>query len=65
MLHLFNIGDDLVDGKLFRRLPNELVLLGEVFWSEDFVALPLFKKKTAARYSTSRNCGSRHFKPLF
>jgi len=30
VLHLFNIGDDLVDGKLFRRLRDELVLLGDL-----------------------------------
>ena len=65
VLHLFNIGDDLIDGKLFRRLPDELVLLGEVFWSEDFIALPLFKKETTAGDPSSRNCSRHHFKTPF
>ncbi len=37
VLHLLDIGDNLVDGKLLRGLPDELVLLGEIFRSKDLV----------------------------
>ena len=37
VLDLLGVGQDLVDGELFRRLRDELVLLGEIFGREDFV----------------------------
>ncbi len=37
MLHLLDVGHDLIDRELFRGLTDKLVLLGEVFRREDFV----------------------------
>ena len=48
VLHLLDVGDDLVDGELFRRLADHLVLLGEIFRSEDLVGPALFEQKAAA-----------------
>ena len=48
VLDLLDVGKDLVDGKLLRRLADELVLLGEVFGSEDFVGAAFFEQKAAA-----------------
>ena len=48
MLDLLDVGQNLVDGKLFGRLPDQLVLLGKVFRSEDFVGLAFFQQKAAA-----------------
>ncbi len=48
VLHLLGVGKDFVDRELFRRLPDELMLLGEIFGSEDFVRLALFEQKAAA-----------------
>ncbi len=65
VLDLFDVGKNLVDGKLLRRLANQLMLLGEIFRSEHFVGAALFKQKTAAGDFGTRNCGCRHEKPLF
>jgi len=48
VLDLVNIRDDLVNGEFFCCLPNELMLLGKIFRSEDFVRLAFFKQKAAA-----------------
>lgn len=57
VLHLLDVGDDLIDGELLRCLANEQVLFGEVFGREDFVGLALFEKKAAAGDLGLRNCG--------
>ena len=58
VLHLLGVGQDLVDRKLLRRLPDQLVLLGEILRSEDFVSLALFEQKAAAGNFGAGNCGN-------
>ncbi len=40
---LLGQGQNLVDCKLFGRLPNHLLLFGKILWSEDIGSLPLFQ----------------------
>ncbi len=62
VLHLLDVGDDLVDRKLLGCLADEQVLLGEVFRREYIDRLTLFQKKAAAGNSGLRNCcRCRHF----
>ena len=45
---LLGLGQNFVDGKLLGRLPDHLVLLGEIFRGKDIGSLPLFQQKAAA-----------------
>ena len=56
MLDLLGVGQDFVDREFFRGLPDELMLLGEIFGSEDFVRLALFEQKAAAGNFGAGNC---------
>ncbi len=56
VLDLLDVGDDLVEGELFRRLPDKPVLLGEILRGEDFVGAAIFEQKTAAGDRCFRNC---------
>ena len=56
VLDLLDVGQDLIDRELFRCLPDQLMLLGEVFGREDFVGLALFEQKAAAGDFGLRNC---------
>jgi hypothetical protein len=58
VFHLLNVRQDFVDREFFRRLPNQLLLLGKVFGSEDFVRAALFKQKAAAGDSGLGYCSS-------
>ncbi len=60
VLDLLDVGKDLVDREFFRGLADELVLLGEIFGSEDFVRLALFEQKAAAGNLGAGNCGGGH-----
>ena len=61
VLHLLGVGQDFVDRELFRGLPNELMLLGKILRSEDFVNLALFEQKAAAGDFGAGNCScGRH-----
>ena len=64
VLDLLDVGNDLVDRELLRRLPDELVLLGEVFRSEDFVGPSGLEQEAAARNLGLRNCRGCHVFPL-
>src|SRR5208282_2552444 len=44
---LFRLRQNFIDRKLFGRLPDHLLLLGEIFWGEYIGSLPLFKQKAA------------------
>jgi hypothetical protein len=59
VLDFLDIRQNLVDGKLFRRLPDELMLLAEIFRRENLVGLPGFQQKAAARNPGLGNCGGR------
>jgi hypothetical protein len=59
VLHLLGVGQDLFDRKLFRRLPDQLMLLGKILRSEDLISLALFEQKAAARNLSAENCGNR------
>ena len=48
VLHLLDVGHDFVDREFFRGLRDELVLLGEIFRSEDFVGLAFLDQEAAA-----------------
>ena len=48
MLHLLGVGQNLLDREFFRRLPDQLMLLGKILGSEDLVSLALFEQKAAA-----------------
>ena len=56
VLHLLDVGQNLVERKFLGGLPDQLVLLGEVFRSKDFVNLALFEQKAAAGYLGAGNC---------
>ena len=59
---LLRLGQNLVEGKLFGRLPDHLVLLGKIFWGEDIGSLPLFQQKAAAGNLGFGKCDcSSHF----
>ena len=58
MFDLLDIGNDLVDGELFRRLPNELMLLAEILRRENFLGASGFKQEAASRDFGFRNCGN-------
>jgi hypothetical protein len=65
VLHLLDVRQDFVDRKFFRRLPDQLLLLGEVFGREDFVRTPGFKQEAAAGDSGLGNCcGGGHILSL-
>ncbi len=57
---LLDVGQNLVGRELFRRLRDELMLLGEVFGGEDLRGLTLFQQETAAGNLGIRNCGGSH-----
>ena len=56
VLHLLGVRQDFVDRELFGSLPDQLMLLGEIFRSEDVVDLALFEQKAAARDFRAGNC---------
>ena len=57
-----SVGNDFVDGKLFRRLTDELVLLGEIFRREHFFRPALFEQKTAAgNFGLGNRSGSHDY----
>ena len=62
MLHLLSVRKNFIDRELLRCLPDELVLLGEILRSEDFVRLALFEKKAAAGDFGARDCGGGHLR---
>src|SRR5262245_11756275 len=45
VLDFLDVGYDLVDGELLRRLPDELVLLTEIFRREDFFGSAFFEEE--------------------
>ena len=48
VLDLLGVGQDFVDGEFFRRLPDQLVLFGEIFGSEYFIGTAGFEQEAAA-----------------
>ena len=48
VLNFFRVGQDFVDGEFFRRLPDQLVLFGEIFGRENFVGAAGFEQEAAA-----------------
>ena len=55
-----DVGKNLVDRKLFGSLPDQRVLLAEIFGSKYFRRLPLFQKERTASDLGLWNCSSRH-----
>ncbi len=63
MLDLLHVGHNLINRKFFGRLPDHLMLVGEIFGSEDFGGLPLFEEEPAAENLGLRSwnfCRGRH-----
>jgi hypothetical protein len=59
VLDLLGIRQNFVDGKFLRRLPDELVLLAEIFGRENVFGLPRFQQKAAAGNPGLGNCRGR------
>jgi len=59
VLDLLRVGKDFIDGKFFRRLADQSMLLGEIFRSENFVRSAGFQQKAAAGDFGAGNCCSR------
>ena len=53
VLDLLDVGKNFVDREFFRRLPDELVLLGEIFGRENFVRLARLRAESCRRKSWS------------
>ena len=60
MLDLLGLGQDFVDGEFFGRLPDHLVLLGKILWSEHIGSLALFEQEAAAENLGLGKCCGRH-----
>ena len=56
VLHLLHVGQDFVDGEFLRRLPDQLLLLGEVFGREDLVRAARLKQEAPAGDSCLGHC---------
>src|SRR6202034_938191 len=57
--NLFDVGQDFIHGKLFRRLPDQPVLFAEILRRENFFGLSGFQQKAAAGNLVLRNCRGR------
>jgi len=60
VLDLLDIRKNLVDGEFLGSLPDQLVLLAEVFRRKDLVGLPRFQQEAATGNTGLGNCRRCH-----